>query len=255
MEKKIRIEVLFPEIANLYGDLENVDYLARSCPEIEVVHTHLTGEPAFMKETPSLIYMGTLTENGQLLAVEKLAQYKEKLVEMIDEGVYFLVTGNALEVFGGEIEDVDGTRARGLEIFPIHTKRDKMHRFNSLYLGTMHMAEDSDGAAAEPVDIVGFKSQFTHSWWDDGAEAGDHVFDTKRGPGLNPDITEEGVRKNHFFGTYVIGPLLVLNPPLAKWLLGELGAGEVQLAFEKEAMEAYEARVQEYADPKTGFYY
>ena len=41
MEGKIRIEVLFPEIANLYGDLENIEYLKKSCPEIEVVHLSL----------------------------------------------------------------------------------------------------------------------------------------------------------------------------------------------------------------------
>ena len=69
MEGKIRIEVLFPEIANLYGDLENIEYLKKSYPEVEVVETHLTGEPEFMKETPSLIYIGTLTEYGQRLTV------------------------------------------------------------------------------------------------------------------------------------------------------------------------------------------
>ena len=31
MEGKIRIEVLFPEIANLYGDLENIEYLKEYC--------------------------------------------------------------------------------------------------------------------------------------------------------------------------------------------------------------------------------
>ena len=77
MDKTIRIEVLFPEIANLYGDLENISYLKKSCPEIEVVETHLVGEPCFIERTPDLIYMGTLTEKGQRLATEKLAQYKE----------------------------------------------------------------------------------------------------------------------------------------------------------------------------------
>ena len=47
----------------------------------------------------------------------------------------------------------------------------------------------------------------------------------------------------------------MLNPPFTKWLLKEIGAGDVDLAFEKEAMEAYEARVKEYSDPNTGFYY
>ena len=183
MEKRIRIEVLFPEIANLYGDLENIEYLRKSCPEIEVVETHLTEEPEFMRETPSLIYMGTLTENGQHLAVEKLSQYTDKLIEMIIECVHFLVTGNALEVFGGEIEDVDGSRDCGLKIFPTHAKRDMMNRFNSLYLGKF------DG-----MDIVGYKSQFTHSWRDDkeNVVAIGTLFETKRGPGLNRDVMGEG---------------------------------------------------------------
>ena len=246
MDKTIRIEVLFPEIANLYGDLENISYLKKSCPEIEVTETHLVGEPCFMGKTPDLIYMGTLTERGQRLAVEKLAQYKEKIVEMIEAGVHFLVTGNALEVFGGKITDTNGSEDCGLEIFPIHAKRDMMKRFNSLYL-----AKFVDGETA--MDIVGYKSQFTHSYWD--GEAGEGVFDTVRGPGLNPEIMQEGVRRNNFLGTYVIGPVLVLNPPFAKWLLKEIGAGDVELAFEKEAMEAYEARVKEYSDENTGFYY
>jgi len=250
MDKTIRIEVLFPEIANLYGDLENISYLKKSCPEIEVVETHLVGEPCFMEKTPDLIYMGTLTERGQRLAVEKLAQYKVKIVEMIDAGVHFLATGNALEVFGGKITDTNGSEDCGLEIFPTHAKRDMMKRFNSLYL-----AKFVDGDAA--MDIVGYKSQFTHSYWnaDISEEAKCYVFDTVRGPGLNPEITQEGVRRNNFLGTYVIGPVLVLNPPFAKWLLKEIGAGDVELAFEKEAMEAYAARVAEYSNPDTGFYY
>ena len=246
MEGNIRVEVLFPEIANLYGDLESIEYIKKSCPDVEVVHSHLTEEPEFMKRTPQLIYMGTLTENGQRLAAEKLTQYREKLVSMIEEGVHFLVTGNALEVFGGQIKDADGTCDCGLEIFPIHAKRDMMNRFNSLYLGKF-----------EDIDIVGYKSQFTHSWRDEDAsdEAFESLFETKRGPGLNPYITGEGIRKNNFMGTYVIGPLLILNPPFTKRLLRDMGAGDVTLAFEKEAMEAYEARVKEYSDPNTGFYY
>lgn len=245
MNKNIRVEVLFPEVANLYGDSENITYLKKSMPQLEIVETNLAGEPCFVEKTPDFVYMGTLTEKGQVLAIEKLAKYREKLVEMIEEGVYFLLTGNAMEVFGTEIKDVDGTVVEGLGILPIHTKRDMMNRFNSLYLGKM-----------EDFDIVGFKSQFTHSYWNDGEGEGMQLFDTTRGPGLNPDIKGEGVRMNNLMATYVIGPILVLNPPFAKWLLSKLGAGDdPKLAFEKEAFDAYELRVKEYSDEKTGFYY
>ena len=53
----MKIEVLYPEIANLYGDLENIDYLKKSYPEIEISKTHLNDEPLFVSEKPDLVYM------------------------------------------------------------------------------------------------------------------------------------------------------------------------------------------------------
>ena len=238
----MKIEVLFPEICNLYGELGNVSFLKKSCPEIEVVETSLKDEPLFVTEQPALIYMGTMTENSQLIVLEKLRQYKERIVELIENGCRFLITGNALEIFGNAIEDKDGTVVECLGIFDTVAKRDMMDRFNSLYIGSFGETK-----------IVGYKSQFTHSWWGENAEI-IGLFSTERGPGLNPDIKEEGIRKNNFMGTYIIGPILVLNPPFAKYILKECGI-ETPLAFEEEAMDAYEARVKEYSEPDRGFYY
>ena len=245
----MKIEVLYPEIANLYGDLENIDYLKKSYPEIEISKTHLTDEPVFVSEKPDLVYMGTMTENSQLLVIEKLGAYKEALKARIDEGTLFLITGNALEVFGKSIKDKDGTEVECLGLFPTTAKRDMMNRYNSLYLGKF-----------EGMTIVGYKSQFTHSYKDVNVQ--DCIYpdfqpaiESERGPGLNPDITGEGIRQNNFIATYIIGPILVLNPPLAKWILEQMGVSEPVLAFEDAAMEAYEVRVKEYSNPDTGFYY
>ena len=72
----MKIEVLFPEICNLYGELENIGYLRKSMPDIEVTETAVTEEPFFASEKPDLIYMGTMTESAQLLVIEKLLKYK-----------------------------------------------------------------------------------------------------------------------------------------------------------------------------------
>ena len=77
----MKIEVLYPEIANLYGDLENITYLQKSNPEIEVVETHLTDVPLFVSEKPALVYMGTMTERAQLLVIEALKQHLAALQE------------------------------------------------------------------------------------------------------------------------------------------------------------------------------
>ncbi len=283
---KIKIEVLFPEIANLYGDLENISYLTRSCPEVEVIKTGLADEPLFASEVPALVYMGTMSESAQELVIGRLSQYKDILKKRIDEGMLFLATGNALEVFGLRIENVKDASNKmvlgeaemnrvidALGFFPTVARRDMMHRFNSLYLGEFNADEDNPAAGvpgengiiltddrpSNKLTIVGYKSQFTHSYMEDGAKTVYEVFDpafvSNRGPGLNPDTDREGIRVNNFIATYVIGPLLVLNPPFTKWLLGKMGVDAPKLAFEEDAMKAYEVRVAEYSDENTGFYY
>lgn len=236
----MKTEVLFPEICNLYGELGNIKFLKKSYPEMKITETYLTDTPLFAKEAPDLIYMGTMSEKSQALVAEKLGKYRERISELIKNGTNFLITGNALEIFGKGIEDSDGTAQECLGIFDFKTKRDMMNRYNSLYLGVF-----------ENMKIVGFKSQFTHSYWESEAKP---LFITERGPGLNPGIKEEGICEKNFMATYITGPLLILNPPFAKYVLEKCGAAG-ELVFEEAAMDAYNARVKEYSDPGTGFYY
>ena len=242
----IKIEILFPEVANLYGDLENISYLKKCSDEIEVVEDYLTEEPYFANNLPDLIYMGTMSESSQRLVTDKLGKYVERIRELIELGVHFLITGNAIEVFGDRIESADGEIFRCLGIFNTYAKLDLMKRFNSLYLG------EYSGKYGDTI-IVGYKSQFSHSCYTGVEEC--YAFMTKRGSGFNPEITEEGIKKNNFIGTYLIGPLLVLNPPFTEMLLRSIGIEEPKLAHAEAAMEAYLARVEEYSDVKRGFYY
>lgn len=242
--KKIIVEILFPEVGNLYGDLQNINYLKRCYEGIEVVESNLADEPYFVNNIPDLIYMGTMSESNQLLVIDKLRPFRDRIIELIDKGTYFLITGNSLEIFGKEINDVNGEHVDCLGIFNTEAKRDMDHRYNSLYLGSFSEFKEK---------IVGFKSQFTHSYRIN--ENSDCLFMTKRGPGLNPEIMEEGLRKNNFMATYIIGPILILNPYFTKWLLRELGADSDALEFENDAIKAYEARVKEYSDESRGFYY
>ena len=234
------IEILFPEVANLYGDLMNIDYLCRACPGTEIIRTSLSAEPAFVNRRVDLIYMGSVTEQGQRLAVEALTPYREKIADLIREGQIFLITGNALEIFGRKIGADDGTSLDCLGLFPLEAKHRMMRRYNALYVGKFE----------NNMAIVGFKSQFGHSYGDC-----EPLFTTFRGAGLNPKIAGEGIRRNNFMATYLTGPLLVLNPPFTKYLLQLMGEKEPVLAFEEAAMELYRDRVKEFSDPATGVEY
>jgi CobQ-like glutamine amidotransferase family enzyme len=231
------IEMLYPEICNLYGDFQNAEYLARSCEDIEIVRTSLDDTPRFVTEKVDLITMCGTTERRQELVIEKLMPYKEKIKELIDGGTMFLWTGNAMEVLFNYIERDDSSKIPGLGILDFHAKRRMLSRHNSLYLGKLG-----------DMDIVGFNSRFTHAY---GNNSDCYLFDTVRGVGINPETDKAGIRVNNFMGTYIIGPLLILNPPFAKYILEELGVKEPKLAFEKTAMEVYDRRVSEFKNPRV----
>lgn len=64
----------------------------------------------------------------------------------------------------------------------------------------------------------------------------------------------EGIQKNHFYGTYLLGPMLILNPYFTKQLLRQMMGREIPLAFEKEVIAAYHARLTDFQDKRVGIH-
>ena len=235
----LKIEVLFPEICNLFGNMYNIKYLEKSVQDIEIIYTSLTDTPKFVDEKVDMIYMAPMTENSQELVIEKLKPYTDKIKELIEQNQLFLVIGNALEILGKYIENEDGSRIEGLGITDLYAKRDMMHRYNSLFLGKI-----------EDIKIVGFKSQFAKSYGDNSSN---YLFDALKGPGINEASKFEGIRINNFMGTYVLGPILVLNPYFTKYLLKLIGIKDINLAYEEEAVSCYKIRLKEFENPETNY--
>ena len=227
----MRIEVLFPEICNLFGDLANIRYLKLCLPDAEIVETCLKSRPRFLDTPVDLVYMGSTTERGLGLVVEALLPFRDELIQRIDEGQLFLVTGNSLDVFGKTIESDQGLSIKGLGLFDTDAKYYMLKRHNSMFLGSF-----------EDMEIVGFKSQFGMTY---GAPRGEGLFRTVRGVGRNENEQEEGFRRKDFFATYLIGPLLIMNPSFTKFLLRRMGAPET-LAFSETMEEAYRRRLAEF---------
>lgn len=237
----LRVEVLYPEVCNLFGNTYNIKYLEQSVKDIEIINTSLNDEPTFVKENVDLVYMAPMTEKTQELVIEKLKPYTEIIKKQIQENKVFLMIGNALEVFGKYIENEDRSKIEGLGITNLYAKRDMMNRYNSLFLGELE--------GKETIKIVGFMSQFAKSYGDNSKN---YLFKALRGPGLN-NTKFEGVRINNFMGTYVLGPILVFNPDFTKYLLKLLGVKNPKLAFEKEAFDAYNIRLKEFENPNITF--
>lgn len=224
------IELLFPELCNIYGESYNVTYLKRCNPDhINVIETNHKNEPAFVSQDVDMIYLGCMTERKQEMVLEVLKRYKDRIRELIDKNVIFLITGNAIELFGKEIRDED-RRIECLGLFDFYSERYmKRARHNSQFIGTYN-----------GMKMLGHRSQFSFAY---GSFDNDFV-DIEKGIGMNPDTRREGIHVKNFFATYSLGPFLILNPYFTKELLGKMGLDQ-SLCFEKEIIDAYDYRLAE----------
>lgn len=227
----MKIEVLYSEVANLYGDLFNIKYLEKALPDAKIYYTNLNDKPQFVDQDIDLIYMGPMMERYQEKVIEKLKPYTNRIKQLIENDKVFLITGNALEIFGSKIDNVEG-----LGIFETYAKRDFTHHHNSCFIGQyMNMK------------IVGFKSQFSYSYNNKNP-----FIKVINGFGFNDDNTIEGIKYHNFFGTYLIGPILILNPYFTKYLLDLLGK-DIALPYMDNLLKAYEIRKEEYLDKSLDF--
>ena len=230
------IELLYPSISALYGEKGNIDYLKLVFKNATFIETELNSIPYFVNHNVDLVFMGPTTERYQKIIIDKLSPYRQRLIDLINSNVYFLITGNALEIFGSYIIEDDGNRINALDIFHFYSKQDLMHRFNSYILA------EYDG-----YEFVGFKSQFTRIYpiselpiW----------LKLNRGIGFNNDLDPEGIKYHNFFGTHCLGPVLIMNPIFTKHLFKQLGYNESSLPFEDDLLSAYNKRILEFKNEK-----
>lgn len=228
----MKLEVLYPQICNLYGDTFNIRYLTSCTSQIEVINTALTETPYFASNDVSMIYLGAMSEHSQELVINALMPYKERISTLIDNGTVFLCTGNSSEIFGKYIETDEGEKIEGLGLFDVYSVRRMMQRHNSQFTGKF-----------EDITVVGFKSQFSMMYGDNNDS---YFLKCEKGIGINPDSKLEGIRRSNFFGTYLIGPLLILNPELTRYFLELIGSDDYKLKYSEELKSAYTKRLDEF---------
>ncbi len=232
----MKIEILFPEVCNLFGEIGTINFLKKVFKEEVIYETELFDKPRFIDEDIDFVFMGPSTESIQEKAIEVLMPYKNEIESRINEGMAFFVVGNALEIFGNYIDDKD-RRIEALGIFDVYTVRNMDVRHNEV-----------NRLKYKGLDIVGVKSQFTHMYANR-----DYTFmDSVYGKGLNEETLKEGIKYKNFYGTYIIGPMLILNPEFTKLMFEEIGHPVGELPFESLLYEAHEARLdyhnKEYKD-------
>ena len=200
----MRIIHLFADLCNLYGDYGNVCALKRALENkgqnVEIEYQSIDDE--IDVSGADFVFIGSATERNQKVALEYLQGYKDNIKAALDNGTVILATGNSFEMFGQSVTDCDGTKHEGLSFFPYETIEGKERIVTDSLCDTSLCGGD----------IIGFVNKASLT-----TGATSPLFDVKQGSGNGKDDSQEGVHYGNFYGTHLIGPVLIRNPQLCEY--------------------------------------
>lgn len=190
----VYIAHLYYDLMNLYGEngnIKSIKYLLES-QKIKVIIDNISLNDNIDFNKYDLIVIGCGTYNNLKLSLNHLKKYKKDINEYIESNKFILATGNSIELFGQKIDDIEA-----LKIFNYNSKKlDK--RIVGDCITTTNLIK---------TKITGFQNR--ESYID---EITNNLFKDK-------DI---GIKYKNFYGTYLLGPILIRNPEFAKYFVNEL---------------------------------
>ncbi|CDA22886.1 predicted glutamine amidotransferase [Mycoplasma sp. CAG:611] len=192
---EITIGHLYYDLMNLYGEIGNIKVLTYHLKNqgIKVNIKNLSIDDDINFDELDLIYIGSGTNNNQLLVLNDILKYKEDIHKYYNDNKFFLITGNAIELFGEQIIDIDNNVHDGLKLFDYYTKENKKRIVNEVYIPSLFTKEN----------ILGFNNHFGSIYKD------------------NIKLDNKFIFNNNFYGTYTLG-LLPRNPSFTKYFIKQL---------------------------------
>ncbi len=239
--KKFKIAYLYYDLMNLYGENGNIRYLEKELKEqdLDVVIDYITiGDK--IDTSYDFYYIGCGTLNNQLIVLKDITKYKKEFKDIIDSGKFVLVTGNAIELFGCEIFN-EAKTYKGLEIFPysvtISDVEVDYRTVGEQYYKTELVPHSIIGFVNKSSEIDSINNNTYGSVTDRNISP---LFKVIDGFGYDYDNNKyDGVYYNNFYGTYLIGPLLVRNPYFTDYLIERI-CKKMGTKYKKNKRDGYE---------------
>lgn len=205
--KTIKIAHLYYDLMNYYGEQGNVLALktAIEYAGLKVNIKTLSVDDEIDFEKYDIFYMGMGTKRNQEIVRKDILKYKDKIENVIDKKM-FIMTGNSYELFGKKIDD-----KKCLGVFNFES------RTTDRIVGEQVLKCD-----IIKETIIGFQNRFSSNNIKD-----DFLFEVIKGTGNDLESKVEGIHKNNFFGTYLLGPILIRNPYFKDALLKYIGIDKV----------------------------
>lgn len=204
---KINILHLYRNLMNLYGEYANIKVLVKHLEdqgvEVELVEAEKLSEVELGDF--DFVYIGSGTELKQKQALEDFISNNEKFIEYAEQGKPALLTGNAFEMLGKSITDSSGKSFNCIGIADFTTTEQSKKRLTSDAVAECRFLAN---------DIVGFINKCSTI-----SGIAEPINTMKLGLGNDNEASGEGMRYKNIIGTHFIGPVLVKNPELMKYML------------------------------------
>lgn len=206
--KEVNIAHLYYDILNLYGESGNIKALKMHLEDqgLKVNIHFLTIKDKIEFNKFDLVYISSGTEESLKIVIEDILKYQKDIKEYIENNKFFLVTGNALNMFGKYMKE-DNALIKTLETFNYYVKEEKFRMVDECIFKSSFIKEP----------IIGFQNINTTLKDNDK-----YMFDVVKGIGSYPNSKTEGVNYKNFYGTYLLGPLLVRNPIFLEYFIKKL---------------------------------
>ncbi len=229
--KKIKIAHLYYDLMNLYGENGNVRYLVKKLEDSGVkaeVH-FLTKDDEIDFSLYDFYYIGMGSDENKRIVLEDIIKYRDDINKAIEKNKFFLITGNAIELFGESITDLNNNVVNALQIFNFLTYEEDFRIVGEQYCDVPFELKDNR--------IIGFQNRSAVI----KESSSDKLFKVLKGTGNKPGDQDEGIYYNNFYGTYMLGPILVRNPYFCDYIIKELCSSlDIDCDIKDEGM-AYKA--------------
>lgn len=213
----------------MYGENGNMRALVKKLEQenINVSVIFKSIEDTYDLSLYDFIYIGTGTDENYKLALADVQKNKDQFIKAIANKQFILVTGNALDLFSDA----------------------KILNFTSKQVDFRIIGEQVFATNLISEKIIGFQNRNRVI----SSSQEEYLFEVITGTGYNPDAKEEGIHHLNFYGTYLLGPILIRNPYFLDYLIKELLISKsypYQELPETIAYQAYHEFLKNFVNPK-----
>lgn len=233
----IKIAHLYYDLLNLYGENGNIKALTKHLEHhnVKVITHFLTVDDPIDFEKYDIFYIGSGSKENFEIVRNDILKHKKELSKQWKEKM-FIITGNGLDLFGKKYITLNQEEQKTLALLNYETYETDFRIVGETLAKTKFLENN----------IIGFQNRFSSLKKVEECP----LFQIIDGTGFEPKASNEGIYRENFIGTYLLGPVLIRNPHLTEWIIKQvltkknIPYEEYQDYYEMKAYQEYQKNIK-----------